>query len=51
MKGCLLNHMTNSLFHLFVIQKQAKVILNTLENRYEGDDAGRKYEVGKWLQF
>ncbi|KAK4388216.1 hypothetical protein Sango_2428200 [Sesamum angolense] len=25
---------------------------NTLETRYEGDDAGRKqYMVGKWLQF
>ena len=31
-RGHLLNHMTNSFFDLFVIQKQAKVIWNTLEN-------------------
>ena len=37
-RGHLLNHMTNSLFNVFVIQKQAKVIWNTLENRYGGDD-------------
>ena len=52
MRGHLLNHMMNLLFDLFVIQKQAKVIWNALENRYGGDDARRKkYVVGKWLQF
>ncbi|KAK4392790.1 hypothetical protein Sango_2056800 [Sesamum angolense] len=50
--GHILNHMTNSLFHLFVNQKIAKSIWDTLESRYEGDDAGKKkYVVGKWLQF
>ncbi|KAL0443935.1 UNVERIFIED_CONTAM: hypothetical protein Slati_2116200 [Sesamum latifolium] len=50
--GYLLNHMSNTLFDLFVNQKSAKKIWNTLETRYEGDDAGRKkYVVGKWLQF
>ncbi|KAL0411844.1 UNVERIFIED_CONTAM: hypothetical protein Slati_3774100 [Sesamum latifolium] len=44
--------MTNTLFDLFVNQKSAKEIWNTLETRYGGDDAGRKkYVVGKWLQF
>ena len=51
-RGHLLNHVTNSLFDLFLIQKQAKAIWNTSENRYGGDDAGRKkYVVRKWLQF
>ncbi|KAL0420809.1 UNVERIFIED_CONTAM: hypothetical protein Slati_3103800, partial [Sesamum latifolium] len=51
-RGHLLNHMTNTLFDLFVNQKSAKEIWNTLETRYGGDDAGRKkYVVGKWLQF
>ncbi|KAL0287408.1 UNVERIFIED_CONTAM: hypothetical protein Scaly_2765200 [Sesamum calycinum] len=44
--------MNNILFDLFVNQKSAKEIWNTLETRYGGDDAGRKnYVVGKWLQF
>ncbi|KAL0325120.1 UNVERIFIED_CONTAM: hypothetical protein Sradi_5081300 [Sesamum radiatum] len=48
----LLNHMTNTLFDLFVNHKSARTIWNTLESRYGGDDAGRKkYVVGKWLQF
>ena len=51
-RGHLLNHMTNSLFDLFVSQKSAKVIWDTLEKRYGADDAGmKKYVVGKWLQF
>ncbi|KAL0367431.1 UNVERIFIED_CONTAM: hypothetical protein Sradi_3633200 [Sesamum radiatum] len=51
-KGHLLNHMNNTLFDLFINQKSAKEIWNTLETRYRGDDAGRKkYVVGKWLQF
>ncbi|KAL0378952.1 UNVERIFIED_CONTAM: hypothetical protein Sradi_3200700 [Sesamum radiatum] len=51
-RGHLLNHMSNTLFDLFVNQKSAKEIWNTLETRYGGDDAGRKkYVVGKWLQF
>ncbi|KAL0373620.1 UNVERIFIED_CONTAM: hypothetical protein Sradi_3277700 [Sesamum radiatum] len=44
--------MTNILFNLFINQKSAKEIWNTLETRYGGDDAGmKKYVVGKWLQF
>ncbi|KAL0303170.1 UNVERIFIED_CONTAM: Retrovirus-related Pol polyprotein from transposon TNT 1-94 [Sesamum radiatum] len=51
-RGHLLNHMSNTLFDLFVNQKSAKEIWNTLEIRYGGDDAGRKkYVVRKWLQF
>ncbi|KAL0354512.1 UNVERIFIED_CONTAM: Retrovirus-related Pol polyprotein from transposon TNT 1-94 [Sesamum radiatum] len=51
-RGHLLNHMSNTLFDLFVNQKSAKEIWETLETRYGGDDAGRKkYVVGKWLQF
>ena len=50
--GHLLNHMTDSLFNLFVVQKSAKVISNTLESKYGGDDVGRKkHMVGKWLQL
>ncbi|KAL0404086.1 UNVERIFIED_CONTAM: hypothetical protein Sradi_2049400 [Sesamum radiatum] len=46
--GYLLNHMTNTLFDLFVNQKSAKEIWSTLETRYGGDDAGKKkYVVGK----
>ncbi|KAL0378753.1 UNVERIFIED_CONTAM: hypothetical protein Sradi_3180800 [Sesamum radiatum] len=49
-RGHLLNHMTNTLFDLFVNQKSAKEFWNTLEMRYGGDDEGRKkYVVGKWL--
>ncbi|KAL0332841.1 UNVERIFIED_CONTAM: Retrovirus-related Pol polyprotein from transposon TNT 1-94 [Sesamum calycinum] len=52
LRGHLLNHMNNILFDLFLNQKSAKEIWNTLETRYGGDDAGRnKYVVGKWLQF
>ncbi|KAL0405667.1 UNVERIFIED_CONTAM: hypothetical protein Slati_3880600 [Sesamum latifolium] len=51
-RGHLLNHMTNTLFDLFVNHKSARAIWNTLESRYGGDDASRKkYIVGKWLQF
>ncbi|KAL0324974.1 UNVERIFIED_CONTAM: hypothetical protein Sradi_5066700 [Sesamum radiatum] len=51
-RGHLLNHMNNILFDLFVNQKSAKEIWNTLETRYGSDDVGRKkYMVGKWLQF
>lgn len=50
--GDLLNHMIDSLFDFFIVQKYAKVIWNTLESKYGGDDAGKKrYVVGKWLQF
>ncbi|KAK4382812.1 hypothetical protein Sango_2837500 [Sesamum angolense] len=46
------NHITNTLFDLFVNHKSARTIWNTLESRYGGDDAGRKkYVVGKWLHF
>ncbi|KAA0055836.1 ty1-copia retrotransposon protein [Cucumis melo var. makuwa] len=51
-RGHLLNHMSDPMFDLFVVQKSAKDIWSTLESRYGGDDAGRKkYVVGKWLQF
>ncbi|KAL0319709.1 UNVERIFIED_CONTAM: hypothetical protein Sradi_5232400 [Sesamum radiatum] len=47
-RGHLLNHMTNTLFNLFVNHKSARAIWNTLESRYGGDDASRKkYIVGK----
>ncbi|KAL0445997.1 UNVERIFIED_CONTAM: hypothetical protein Slati_1727600 [Sesamum latifolium] len=47
-RGHLLNHMTNTLFDLFVNQKSAKAIWNMLESRYGGDDVGRKkYVIGK----
>ncbi|KAL0340363.1 UNVERIFIED_CONTAM: hypothetical protein Sradi_4553100 [Sesamum radiatum] len=35
----LLNHMTNTLFELFVDHKSAMSIWNKLESRYGGDDA------------
>ena len=48
----LLNHMTNTLFDLFMIHRSAKAIWAALESKYGGDDAGmKKYVVGKWLQF
>ncbi|KAK4400299.1 hypothetical protein Sango_1136000 [Sesamum angolense] len=51
-RGHFLNHMTNTLFDLFVNHKSARTIWNMLESRYGGDNAGRKkYVVGKWLQF
>ncbi|KAH6775582.1 multidrug resistance-associated protein 10 [Perilla frutescens var. hirtella] len=51
-RGHMLNHMTNSLFDLLVNTRSAKLIWETLEKKYGGDDAGkRKYVVGKWLQF
>ncbi|KAL0392699.1 UNVERIFIED_CONTAM: hypothetical protein Sradi_2492700 [Sesamum radiatum] len=44
--------MTNTLYDLFVNHKSARAIWNTLESRYESDDAGsKKYVVRKWLQF
>ncbi|XP_038889290.1 uncharacterized protein LOC120079196 [Benincasa hispida] len=50
--GHLLNHLTSSLFDLFVVQTSVKVIQDTLESRYGGDDAERKkYVIEKWLQF
>ncbi|KAA0063948.1 ty1-copia retrotransposon protein [Cucumis melo var. makuwa] len=51
-RGYLLNHISDPMFDLFVVQKSAKDIWSTLESQYGGDDAGRKkYVVGKWLQF
>ncbi|KAL0333031.1 UNVERIFIED_CONTAM: hypothetical protein Scaly_2204600 [Sesamum calycinum] len=48
----LLNHMTNTLFDLFVNHKSSWTIWSTLESRYGGDDAYRKkYVIRKWLQF
>ncbi|KAH6794775.1 centromere protein X [Perilla frutescens var. hirtella] len=48
----MLNHMSNTLFDLFVNIKFAKQIWDALETKYGGDDAGKKkYVVGKWLQF
>ncbi|PWA86048.1 ribosomal protein L2, plastid (chloroplast) [Artemisia annua] len=40
-RGHLLNHMSNSLFDLFINQKSAKIIWETLEKKYGADDAGR----------
>ena len=51
-RGHLLNHMSNSLFDLFVNKKSAKIIWETLEKKYGADDAGKKkYVVGNWLRF
>ncbi|KAK9668634.1 hypothetical protein RND81_13G073600 [Saponaria officinalis] len=48
----LLNHMTNTLFDLFMVHKSAKVIWKSLESKYGSDDAGKKnYVVGKWLEL
>lgn len=50
--GHLLNHMNDSLFDLFISQNSVKVIWDTLDSRYGGDNEDRKkYMVGKWLQF
>lgn len=51
-RGHLLSHMTNALFDLFISNKSAKAIWETLEKKYGTDDAGKKkYATGKWLQF
>ncbi|KAK9678778.1 hypothetical protein RND81_11G232700 [Saponaria officinalis] len=48
----LLNHMTNTLFDLFMVHKSAKTIWESLEKKYGADDAGKKkYVVGLWLGF
>ena len=48
----LLNHMTNTLFDIFMMHKSSKMIWELLEKKYGADDAGKKkYVVGKWLQF
>ncbi|KAK9688852.1 hypothetical protein RND81_09G015900, partial [Saponaria officinalis] len=41
----LLNHMTNTLFDLFMIHKSAKVIWEFLESKYGYDDVGKKKYV------
>lgn len=51
-RGHLLSQMANNLFDLFINQKSAKVIWETLVKRYGDDDAGKKkYVVGNWLRF
>ncbi|KAL9243932.1 hypothetical protein vseg_017764 [Gypsophila vaccaria] len=46
----ILNHMTNTLFDLFMIHKSPKFIWDSLEKKYGADGAGkRKYVVGQWL--
>lgn len=51
-RGHLLNHMPNYLFDLYIHQKSAKKIWNTLEKCFGADDTGKKnYVVGKLLQF
>lgn len=51
-RGHLLSNMTNVLFDLFISNKSAKAIWETLEKKYGTDDAGKKkYATGKWLQF
>ncbi|KAK9667654.1 hypothetical protein RND81_13G002700, partial [Saponaria officinalis] len=48
----LLNHMTNTLFDLFMIHKSAKTIWELLDKKYGADDAGKKkYVVSQWLGF
>ena len=41
-RGYLLNHMTNPLFDLFLNYKSAKEIWDSLEKKYDVDDAGKK---------
>ncbi|XP_070045426.1 uncharacterized protein [Nicotiana tomentosiformis] len=41
-RGHLLNHMTNPLFDLFINYKSAKVIWDSLEKKYGGDDAEKR---------
>ncbi|GAU34539.1 hypothetical protein TSUD_219220 [Trifolium subterraneum] len=51
-RGHLLTHMADNLFDLFINQKSAKAIWDTLLKRYGDDDAGRKkYVVGNWMHF
>ncbi|PNX67014.1 hypothetical protein L195_g055397 [Trifolium pratense] len=51
-RGHLLTHMADNLFDLFINQKSAKAIWDTLLKRYGDDDAGRKkYVVGNWMRF
>ncbi|VFQ69816.1 unnamed protein product [Cuscuta campestris] len=51
-RGHLLSHMTNPLFDLFIPNKSAKSIWETLQKKYGADDAGkRKYVTGEWLRF
>lgn len=51
-RGHILNHMPNNLFDLYISNKSAKSIWESLEKKYGVDDAGnRKYVTGKWLQF
>ncbi|XP_059288559.1 uncharacterized protein LOC132041899 [Lycium ferocissimum] len=51
-RGHLLNHMTNPLFDLFVTNKSAKEIWDSLEKIYDTDNAGKKKDVvGKWIKF
>ncbi|XP_070036332.1 uncharacterized protein [Nicotiana tomentosiformis] len=51
-RGHLLNHMTNTLFDLFINYKSAKVIWDSLEKKYGVDDTGKKkYVVGKSIKF
>ncbi|XP_074293228.1 uncharacterized protein LOC141620194 [Silene latifolia] len=48
----LLNHMSNTLFDLFMVHKSVKTIWESLEKKYGADDAGKKkYVVGQWLGF
>ncbi|XP_074276914.1 uncharacterized protein LOC141600571 [Silene latifolia] len=48
----LLNHMTNTLFDLFMVHKSAKTIWELLGKKYGADDVGKKkYVVEKWLGF
>ena len=49
-RGHLLNHMSNTLFNLFVTSKYAKIIWEELEVKYGADDAQKmKYMVGEWV--
>lgn len=44
--------MGNSLFDLFINNKSAKSISETLEKKYGTGDVGiKKYATGKWLRF
>jgi len=44
-RGHLLNHMTNSLFNLFITFKSAKIIWKKLEVKYGAYDVGKKKYV------
>ncbi|KAK8321000.1 hypothetical protein V6Z11_A12G074100 [Gossypium hirsutum] len=51
-RGHMLSHMANNLFDLFVKNKSAISIWDTLVKKYGVDDVRvKKYVIGEWLKF